>query len=51
MKGYNVLFPLGLDKNGLPIEVATEKKFKIKFTETSREEFIKKSGLVSGHAK
>ena len=42
MKGYNVLFPLGLDKNGLPIEVATEKKFKIKFTETSREEFIKK---------
>ena len=42
MKGFNVLFPLGMDKNGLPIEVATEKKFNIKFTETPREEFIQK---------
>ena len=42
MKGFNVLFPLGLDKNGLPIEMATEKKFKIKFNQVSRQEFIKK---------
>lgn len=40
MKGYNVLFPLGLDKNGLPIEMATEKKTGKKMTDTPREEFI-----------
>ena len=27
MTGHNVLFPLGLDRNGLPIEIATEKRF------------------------
>jgi len=46
MKGYNVLFPLGLDRNGLPIEMAAEKKFKIKFNEVSREEFLKKCRQV-----
>ncbi len=40
MIGFNVLFPLGLDRNGLPIEMAAEKKFKKKFNEVSREEFI-----------
>ncbi len=40
MKGYEVLFPLGLDKNGLPIEVATEKKYNIRLTNTPREKFI-----------
>lgn len=40
MTGYNVLFPLGLDKNGLPIEMATEQKFGIRLTDTPREEFI-----------
>jgi len=40
MTGYNVLFPLGLDRNGLPIEVAAEKRFKIKFGEVSRERFL-----------
>lgn len=40
MTGYNVLFPLGLDRNGLPIEMAAEKKFKVKLTETPREKFI-----------
>lgn len=40
MKGFNVLFPLGLDNNGLPIEMAAEKKFKKKFFEVSREEFL-----------
>ena len=41
MTGYNVVFPLGLDKNGLPIEIQAEKKFGIRMHETSREEFIK----------
>ena len=40
MTGYEVLFPLGLDRNGLPIEIAVEKKFNIKLTETPREKFI-----------
>lgn len=42
MTGFNVLFPMGLDKNGLPIEVQAEKTFKISMHETPREEFIKK---------
>lgn len=40
MIGYNVLFPLGLDRNGLPIEMAAEKRFNVKFNEVSREEFL-----------
>jgi len=42
MMGYNVLFPLGLDKNGLPVEVQAEKTFGISMHETPREEFIEK---------
>ena len=42
MTGFNVLFPMGLDKNGLPIEVQTEKKFNISVHNTPREEFISK---------
>jgi len=42
MMGFNVLFPMGLDKNGLPIEVQTEKQFKISMRETPRREFIQK---------
>ena len=41
MTGFNVLFPLGLDRNGLPIEMAAEKRFKVRLTESPREEFIK----------
>jgi len=41
MTGHNVLFPLGLDRNGLPIEMAAEKKFNVSLKDTSREEFIK----------
>src|SRR3989344_838501 len=33
MLNYNVLFPLGLDRNGLPIEMEAEKRFKIKLNE------------------
>ena len=40
MKGYNVLFPMGLDRNGLPIEIQTEKEHKIRMHNTSREKFL-----------
>lgn len=46
MKGFNVLFPLGLDNNGLPIEMAAEKKFDIRFHKMPREEFLKKCKQV-----
>jgi valyl-tRNA synthetase len=42
MKGWRVLFPLGLDKNGLPIEVQAEKKYGINMRDTPRETFIRK---------
>ena len=34
MQGYEVLFPFGVDRNGLPIEVQVEKKYNIKMVET-----------------
>jgi len=40
MKGFEVIFPLGLDRNGLPIEIAAEKEFKISAFNTSREKFL-----------
>ena len=40
MAGFNVLFPMGLDRNGLPIEIQTEKKFGIRMQNTPRLEFI-----------
>ncbi|MBI5066454.1 valine--tRNA ligase [Candidatus Woesearchaeota archaeon] len=40
MQGYNVLFPLGLDRNGLPIEMAAEKEFKVKLTDIAREKAL-----------
>ncbi len=40
MKGFEVLFPLGLDNNGLPIEIGAEKKFKISAFNVSREKFL-----------
>lgn len=46
MTGYNVLFPLGLDRNGLPIEMAVEKRFNIKLKDVPREEFIEKCNIV-----
>jgi valyl-tRNA synthetase len=41
MMGYEVYFPLGIDRNGLPVEVETEKRYKIRMFEYPREEFIK----------
>ncbi|MBI4450609.1 valine--tRNA ligase [Candidatus Woesearchaeota archaeon] len=40
MTGRNVLFPLGLDRNGLPIEMAAEKEFKVKLTDVPREKAL-----------
>ena len=39
MMNYNVLFPIGIDRNGLPVEIYTEKKFKVSMISTPREEF------------
>ncbi|MEK6875698.1 MAG: valine--tRNA ligase [Nanoarchaeota archaeon] len=41
MKGFEVLFPLGLDRNGLPIEIGAEKKYKISAFDMPRKEFLK----------
>ncbi|MEK6852539.1 MAG: class I tRNA ligase family protein, partial [Nanoarchaeota archaeon] len=41
MMGFSVLFPLGLDRNGLPIELAAEQRFKIRAEDTGREKFLK----------
>jgi len=40
MKGFEVLFPLGLDRNGLPIEMGAEKKYKTSPFRLGREKFI-----------
>ena len=39
MLGRNVLFPIGFDRNGLPVELYTEKVYKVKMRDTSREKF------------
>jgi len=41
MRGYNVMFPLCFDVNGMPIEVRVEKKYGIRMREYDRHEFIK----------
>ena len=33
MMGYDVLFPIGIDRNGLPVEIYTEKKYNITYLE------------------
>ncbi len=40
MLGEEVLFPLGLDQNGLPIEISAEKKYKVDFTKITREKAL-----------
>jgi valyl-tRNA synthetase len=40
MTGHEVLFPLGLDQNGLPIEISAEKKYKVDFTKLTREQAV-----------
>lgn len=40
MSGFSVLFPIGIDRNGLPIEIYTEKKYKIRMRKTDRRKFL-----------
>jgi valyl-tRNA synthetase len=40
MMGFEVFFPIGIDRNGLPVELYTEKKYGISIHETPREKFI-----------
>lgn len=40
MMGFEVFFPIGIDRNGLPVELYTEKKYGINIHETPREKFI-----------
>lgn len=41
MQGREVNFPLGIDRNGLPVEVRVEKGLGISMHETPRDEFIR----------
>ena len=41
MRGRNVYFPIGIDRNGLPVELYTEKKHGIRMRETDRAEFLR----------
>ena len=40
MNGYNVMFPIGIDRNGLPVEIYTEKKYKVRMRQVPREKFL-----------
>ncbi|MDX1596439.1 MAG: class I tRNA ligase family protein, partial [Nitrosopumilaceae archaeon] len=40
MSGKNVYFPIGIDRNGLPVEFYTEKKHNIRMRETERGKFL-----------
>ena len=40
MMGYNVMFPIGIDRNGLPVEIYTEKKYKVRMRQIDREKFL-----------
>ena len=40
MQGHEVYFPIGIDRNGLPVELYTERTYKIDIHETPREKFI-----------
>jgi valyl-tRNA synthetase len=40
MRGYAVLYPIGIDRNGLPVEIFAERKYRVQMRKTPREEFI-----------
>ena len=40
MSGFSVLFPIGIDRNGLPVEIYTENLHHVKMREIPREKFI-----------
>src|SRR5438270_9128562 len=39
MSGNNVLFPIGIDRNVLPVEIYTEKKYKVRMRQMHRHKF------------
>jgi len=39
--GFRVIFPIGIDRNGIPVEIYTEKKYKIRMRNMDRKEFLK----------
>jgi valyl-tRNA synthetase len=40
MNGKYVLFPIGIDRNGLPVEIYTEKKYKVRMRQMDRQKFL-----------
>jgi valyl-tRNA synthetase len=40
MQGHMTLFPIGIDRNGLPVEIYTEKRYNISIRTTPREKFL-----------
>lgn len=40
MMGYNVYFPIGIDRNGLPVEIYTERVKKVSMRNVGRERFL-----------
>jgi len=46
MQGHEVYFPIGIDRNGVPVEKYTEKKYGIKMHETPREKFIQLAAVA-----
>ncbi len=40
MRGLQVLYPVGIDRNGLPVEIFAERKYRVQMKKTPREEFI-----------
>lgn len=40
MRGFEVLFPVGIDRNGLPVELYTEKQFNVSIRTTPRDKFL-----------
>ncbi|MEM2143233.1 MAG: valine--tRNA ligase [Candidatus Thorarchaeota archaeon] len=42
MQGFEVNFPLGLDRNGLPVELRVEKEHGISMHSTPRDEFVRR---------
>jgi valyl-tRNA synthetase len=40
MRGLQVMYPVGIDRNGLPVEIYAERKYRVQMRKTPREEFI-----------
>jgi valyl-tRNA synthetase len=40
MDGNVVMFPIGIDRNGLPVEIYTERKYKVRMRQMEREKFL-----------